>query len=584
MSEQDGSVQTLIFLDVDGVLNVGIQDPGQRPLSFNEANASVARKFEDRSNMSARKRAANKSAETFLSVMRSRSGDGDSSLYGEFFSRADIDICNIFTCRLAQIIRAAGAMRRVVLSSSWRRPKYEQRIHSLEQIIGGFLGQDFMFDDRTALADEVGGGDRLRLIGDYVAKYCSEGRSKTGIRVLVLDDFFFLPITDFDCGSGTTVNSVQSAESYLEARASSATEAKARIIHTYGTCLLPSGDTVRVGTGLSLPHFRNAITFVDLSCSDRNPCRSDVGPEGATNNTVEKVLGTVDSVETLIFVDIAGVLHIGIREPGKPQVALNEANVSIVQKFEQEDGNAQTLLSVMRSQTCDGDSSTYGNFLSRADIDICDIFVQRLVEIIRAAGKNRRVILSASWRRAKHASKIQLLEQIISGCLGQDFTFDDRTSLADEATGGDRLRLIGDYIAEHCRTVQGKTRIKVLVLDDFFFCPISDFDCSNGNIVNSLESAEIYLEAAASSTTEVEARIIHTYSTCALASGVVVHVGTGLSLQHLRRALAFVDLGSPVESTAASARMPPASTAVSPPQPSLLCRCFPALKPRATSK
>merc|ERR1719375_2661192 len=36
------SVESLIFVDVDGVLNVGVREDGQRPVSFNTSNVARA--------------------------------------------------------------------------------------------------------------------------------------------------------------------------------------------------------------------------------------------------------------------------------------------------------------------------------------------------------------------------------------------------------------------------------------------------------------------------------------------------------------------------------------------------------------
>lgn len=547
--------ETLIFLDVDGVLNVGIRDPGNAPFSFNETNISMAQKIVKGDTQS-------DIADMLIAVMRMQSCDGTSSTFGDFLSRNDLDVCDIFIHRFVKIIRAAGDGRRVICSSSWRRPKFAGRLSQLQQIISAYMGEPFEFDDRTMLENEHGGQDRLRLIGDYIATYCKTKIAYTKLRVVVLDDFFYAPIQGWTCG-GAVVDSLQSAQSYLEGRALQTAEIEARIIHTYTSSLLPSGVEVQVGTGLSLRHLGGALGFlgavepiVDLM-EPETPVEMNIMP-----GTISSSLGLMDDpqtitvvdsvppseqVQALIFLDIDGVLNVGIRDPESTSVSFTEANISVARKLFKGDTISKTkgsemLLSVMHMDSRDGSSSTYGDFLSRNDVDVCDTFVHRLVQVMRAAGEHCRVIVSSSWRRPKYAAALEKLQQIIGVYLGKKFQFDDRTALEDEAAGQDRLRIIGDYIDKHCRNNQDTTTFKVLVLDDFFYFPIQDWTCGS-TTVDSVVSAEHYLESCAPSTTKVIARVIHTYESLLLPSGSNVHVGTGLGLQHFHRALEFVGNG-----------------------------------------
>eukprot|EP00931_Biecheleriopsis_adriatica_P057646 TRINITY_DN34213_c0_g1_i2.p1 TRINITY_DN34213_c0_g1~~TRINITY_DN34213_c0_g1_i2.p1 ORF type:complete len:309 (+),score=39.89 TRINITY_DN34213_c0_g1_i2:33-929(+) len=249
-------VETLIFLDIDGVLNVGIRDPGSRPLSFNDANISVARKLEEC-------KACNETSEILLAVMRAETCDGNTSTYAEFVSRRDIDICDVFVDRLTQILQAAGSMRRVIICSSWRRPKYAALVEKLENIVSASLDEDFKFDDRTSLKDENGGADRLLLIGEYISSHCN-GKHKDRMRVLVLDDFFYQPIRGYNCG-GMRVDSLASAESYLRDRHHTIELLRVKIVQTYTECLLPSGMHAQIGSGLSLQHLNDALSFLNES-------------------------------------------------------------------------------------------------------------------------------------------------------------------------------------------------------------------------------------------------------------------------------------------------------------------------------
>jgi len=539
MQDSEALEETLIFLDIDGVLNVGIRDP-DGPVSFNEANLSLARKLlkgSVKSNLAVK----------LLSVMRLQHSSKDAgSTFGDFLSRNDLDVCDIFIHRFVKMMRAAGDNRRVILSSSWRK-RHLSNVGKLENIIGGYLGETFKFDDVTAQEVEEGVHDRLRLIGDHIETYCSQHRNTTKFKVLVLDDFFYLPMRNFVCG-GIRVQSLESAESYLEARTPPTIAVKVRIIHTYGNYILPCGMEVHIGTGISQEHLGDALAFL-------GPSPSFVGeaPEAAagilsvqhSSDELKRVpsIEIQDNVETLIFLDIDGVLNVGVRDPINESTSFTEANVSVARKLfkgEAKNDGAEILLSVMHMQSCDGNSTKFGDFLSRNDLDVCDIFIHRLVEILRAVGRaTRRVILSSSWRRPSSSAKVQQLENIISGYLSESFSFDDRTALVDEEGGHDRLRLIADYLAGHCSKEVGKARVKVLVLDDFFYLPIQDFKCGD-IIVDSSQAAEAYLEACATPSAALNVRIVHTYKRDMSPSGLELQIGTGLSLFHLGQALEFL--------------------------------------------
>merc|ERR1719245_2843760 len=85
---------------------------------------------------------------------------------------------------------------------------------------------------------------------------------------------------------------------------------------------------------------------------------------------------------TLIFVDVDGVLNVGLSDDGR---------------------------------------STFADFVCRDDLNVCDIFVHRLVKILSAAGDKRRVILSSSWRNSDNALHVEKLQDIIGNYLGDKF-------------------------------------------------------------------------------------------------------------------------------------------------------------------
>jgi len=167
-----------------------------------------------------------------------------------------------------QLIQAAGPRCRIVLSSTWRLPQYAATKQYLESCITWHLGHKFAFDDCTALANESCPVDRLECLGDYIGSFCPEQQPRPSkLRILVLDDFFGIPLTGLSC-EGVSVNSTAAAELYLLARAGDAKkDVEVRVVNTSDSWLSVQGaQEVPIGCGLTGGFFCEAADFFRSSC------------------------------------------------------------------------------------------------------------------------------------------------------------------------------------------------------------------------------------------------------------------------------------------------------------------------------
>ncbi|CAE8629590.1 unnamed protein product, partial [Polarella glacialis] len=171
MAPSPGSAQilTIIFLDVDGVLNIGAKDSGSAPLMLGARDVAMALKLQEQG-FTGR---GSDSVRRLLAVSRSLVGHGEEETrtYRSFANRTDVDVSTILSSRLVALIQAAGQTGQVsvVLTSSWRKPQYRIRRLALEQILSQQLQRAFTFDDVTHMLDrEKLAGDRLKVIGDYL--------------------------------------------------------------------------------------------------------------------------------------------------------------------------------------------------------------------------------------------------------------------------------------------------------------------------------------------------------------------------------------------------------------------------------
>jgi len=253
-------VETLIFLDIDGVLNVAAKDPGSNPPTFNASNVAHAM------NLCKRGPTRELIAEKLL-ILRDTHRELDNLSYGELMSRSDLDVSDVLVERFAQIVKAAGPRGRVVLCSSWRKPKHVQRVRDLEALVSKHMGYTFAFFDRTSIdSADTNAQQRLVCIGDFLEKYCSAKRPSQ-LRVMVLEDFLITPVRGWTCGK-VPVNSVSDAERYLQSRGLQNSCVTAKLIHTYQEWLAPKSAhyskpmQMICGVGLGTEHVSDAMGFL----------------------------------------------------------------------------------------------------------------------------------------------------------------------------------------------------------------------------------------------------------------------------------------------------------------------------------
>uniref|UniRef100_A0A6U6N6L6 Uncharacterized protein n=1 Tax=Zooxanthella nutricula TaxID=1333877 RepID=A0A6U6N6L6_9DINO len=263
-------VDTVLFVDIDGVLNVGIRDHGNAPLLLNDSNVKTALMYKDYpfKGASAEQECITKVASV---VDRCLGNDKSAGTYRDLACGSKEHCSSVLVERLAEIIRAAGDAS-IVLSSNWRRPKYANRVRSLEKEVSVALGSEFKFDARTEDFEETGASDRLYCIGNYVRRLCAE-RERAGVRgplrALLLDDFFVSPLDGWGCG-GATVYSTAEAEGYVR-RCAPEGAADVKLVHCYDEWRTDAGLRVQVGTGLTQEDVKTAKAFL-AAPQEENPC------------------------------------------------------------------------------------------------------------------------------------------------------------------------------------------------------------------------------------------------------------------------------------------------------------------------
>ncbi|CAE8608996.1 unnamed protein product [Polarella glacialis] len=265
----EGQGKTLIFVDVDGVLNVGVRDGSKPPLLLREKDIALAQSLAD----SGIRGDDGRSIERLNDVASRDIGHGEDSgrNYTQFVSSAS-GLSDVLTSRLADLIHFAGLQRgevQVVLSSSWRRPDHLPRRKALEQRLSELLMQPFRFHAQTDLRKEKMPADRLRIIGDFLQEYCVGRGSDSPLRVLILEDFFVNALDGWLCDR-QPIDSAEAAERYLECRARASTPVlpldgdavTVKLVHTFAQWRTQSGLEVQVGVGLTLDHLHSAMRFI----------------------------------------------------------------------------------------------------------------------------------------------------------------------------------------------------------------------------------------------------------------------------------------------------------------------------------
>ncbi|CAE7369400.1 tubd1 [Symbiodinium natans] len=111
-------VDTILFVDVDGVLNVGIQDSGNAPILLKTDELNLARDL-------CAAGYAGRDAETArrICALASHSADHAGGITYEALASQD-HLSKVLLGRLALLIQEAGSQCHVVLSSSWRKKQH----------------------------------------------------------------------------------------------------------------------------------------------------------------------------------------------------------------------------------------------------------------------------------------------------------------------------------------------------------------------------------------------------------------------------------------------------------------------------
>lgn len=264
-------------------------------------------------------------------------------------------------------------------------------------------------------------------------------------------------------------------------------------------------------------------------------------------------------VDTLIFQDVDGVLNIGIDDPGCGALMLSEDVVAHTRKTAKmwTPGRRENIMrvdAVINRELRHGDH-TYADFAcgtSANRIDFSDRLVRRLAYIICIAGENAKVVLSSKWRWPRHQSRVDLLQRAISKHLGRHFVFQARTTLCNEPLGADRLRVIGNYLAELGARRDVTRPLRVLVLDDFSITGFArgDMDTDGVTIRSPREGANYlrrryYSSSKASKGARMDCAIVHTFDEWCTSDGLAVQVGAGLTLDCVCEAARFLGQACP---------------------------------------
>mmetsp|Transcript_15885 Transcript_15885/g.42024 ORF Transcript_15885/g.42024 Transcript_15885/m.42024 type:complete len:420 (-) Transcript_15885:112-1371(-) len=246
------SIDTVIFLDVDGVLNVGMQD-GDGPLVLNETNLDIMKQAQgvemtERSRIAFEKLAAIAQQRDFAEFVTSTTWQVSDKLMGHF----------------ASIITMAGEHVAVVLSSSWRKEHHADKVLRLQEDISKHLGRPFAFSAKTHIRPESDAADRLEVIGDFLVELSNQRNGMTQpLQVLVLEDFFITGMDGWLC-NGVCMNSVADAEGYFHLRVgdSASCAVQVKIVHCFDQWTTPTGLEVKVGGGLTLQRVAEAVDFL----------------------------------------------------------------------------------------------------------------------------------------------------------------------------------------------------------------------------------------------------------------------------------------------------------------------------------
>lgn len=301
-------VETYIFVDVDGVLNVGVEDPEDPGTAYGfdaDSIASYKANWQKQESLWENRRSYGWQA---IQDMYKRMV----KVYGRY-AEAIADgggenaLSDVLVGRLAKIMKADPAAN-VVLSSTWRLPENKEGRKKLEEALAGHLGKpSFKFelvladppteDEKEQLLESLdketkgfdvdkleefmkdyewvddadGPQGRVRGIGEFVERKCG---GSGPLRILILDDLRVTPLGTFRVDKKPMTNE-SDVESYIKSRVPDGRrkEAAVMFVHTVAEWQEPElkqetymaqlpWTTVRIGCGLTEANKEEAIGFL----------------------------------------------------------------------------------------------------------------------------------------------------------------------------------------------------------------------------------------------------------------------------------------------------------------------------------
>mmetsp|Transcript_112824 Transcript_112824/g.224450 ORF Transcript_112824/g.224450 Transcript_112824/m.224450 type:complete len:296 (+) Transcript_112824:55-942(+) len=263
------AVSTWVFVDLDGVVNIGIRDDTGTMLDFSAANLRRA------SRMQGCSCCPNPMAQRLLSVSDLKLGHGEGGTCTTLRSSPGLRASHVLVDRLAKLINAAGRKRKIVLTSAWRLPEYANRVSIIEEAISESLGEPFVFDDRTPLGAETTAEQRLAIIGKYIAMHCTRGEAGSPVRVLVLEDFFATPLNGWTC-DGSSMFSAEDVEHYLHNCFRDPSHVLVSLVHTYDEWTTITGLHIQIGSGLTMRHYCKGLRFFGQRCEQCEEKKMDL--------------------------------------------------------------------------------------------------------------------------------------------------------------------------------------------------------------------------------------------------------------------------------------------------------------------
>jgi len=293
------SVDTLIFLDVDGVLNVGVHDGPNDDVAFSTANLQLALQWQA---AAAKTSNVHPVAERILAVAARKLEHGEDGTYEKLIALPD-DVSDLLVSRFVKLVQAAGSSCHLVFSSTWRRPKHTKRKQRLETCIAKHMGKPFTFEASTSLREERTPMDRLQRIGEYLVDFCKHrgNAASPALRILVLEDFFSTALCGQEC-QGVCVDSPEAAERYLAELIRNEFDVKVKIVHTYDSWTTDQGTPIAIGCGLTMEHFDVGLSFLNnLDFSAEHAChnRTVEPPPGNYAGVTEKTYQTHAPFKTM---------------------------------------------------------------------------------------------------------------------------------------------------------------------------------------------------------------------------------------------------------------------------------------------